>query len=414
MLRQLVFRLWAESVTDDLAATLLQWVPEDLPFREIAYAALCLVSSGKHMKFLPQRFLKKLVVHGFIDEPDQDTSLGQEFVSVLATGAHVHGNIPGSAPRNTIYWLDGVLVMLTAQLFRPNAVHDGISVISDYYQENRPKDCIDAVLMSIEHVVLVHVSPNGIEHSPLLPLFDIPNHLSMDVRDRYASWYLNGLERKMREIKERREEENEDSDGVLEEESDYEIEEPSQCGYTALHRMSVCQSGDNPMSTFYALNQLFEAAARRPMPTKSVRDGRFPTEIYAQILMHITDGDTRDKCMEVSRTFRDLCQEQVLFSETLMIGPSEACKEPGYRPTSFDDIGLAIHQSAPECFNMVDLLTNTETRVRFESAGRPRKRQRILKDPALAWVVLVGSERNKRSLLPRLNFRFTDVERLKE
>ena len=353
------------------------------------------------------------MVHGFIDDPDRSTPLGQEFVSVLATGAHIHGNLPGSAPQTTIYWLDGVLVMLTAQLFQPNAVHDGISCISGYCQENRPNDYVDAVLISIEHVVLIHVSPDGIQHSPLLPLFDISNHLSMDVRDRYASWYLNGLERKMRDNKERREEENEDSDCFYEE-VDYEIEELSQYGNPALYRTSVPQSEFNPVSTFYALNQLFEAAARRHMPVASDCDGRFPTEIYAQILMHVTDTDTRDNCMEVSRTFRDLCQEQLFLSETLMIGPSEACKKPGYRPTSFDNIDLAIHNSAPEWFNMIDLLTNTETKVRFESAGRRRRRQRIMDDPAPSWVVLVGSEHNKRSLLPRLNLRFTDVERFKE
>ena len=288
ILRQLVFRLWAKSVTEGLAATLLQWVPEDLPFREIAYAALCLTSSGKHVEFLPQRFLKKVVVHGFIDDPDRSTSLGQEFVSDLTTGAHVHGNIPGSAPQSTIYWLDGVLVMLTAQLFRSNAVQDEISFISDYCQKNHPGDCIDAVLMFIEHVVLVHVSPNGIQYSRPLPLFDIPNHLSMDVRDRYASWYLKGLERKKQDIKRRREEEKEDSESFDEEESDYEIKELSQFGDPALYRTSVRQSGDNPVSTFYALDQLFEAAARRPMPMASVRDRRFPTEIYAQILMQVT------------------------------------------------------------------------------------------------------------------------------
>ena len=103
MLRQLVLRLWAKSVTEELAATLLQWVPGDLPFREIAYAALCLASSGRDVKFLPQRLLKKLVVHGFIEDPDRSTSLGQEFVSILATGAHIHGDLPGSAPQTTTY-----------------------------------------------------------------------------------------------------------------------------------------------------------------------------------------------------------------------------------------------------------------------------------------------------------------------
>ena len=107
------------------------------------------------MQILPQRFFKNLVLHGSINDPDRSTSLGQKFVSALATGAHINGNIPGSAPQDTVYWLGGVLVMLTAQLFRPNAVHDGISLISDYYQENHHRDCIDAVLMTIEDVVLV-------------------------------------------------------------------------------------------------------------------------------------------------------------------------------------------------------------------------------------------------------------------
>ena len=139
----------------------------------------------------------------------------------------------------------------------------------------------------------------------------------MDVRDRYASWYLKGLKRKLHVKKERREEENEDSESFHEEESDYEIEELSQIGDPALYKTCVYHADENPVSTFYSLNQLFEAAARRPMPMASARNGRFPTEIYAQRLMHLTDGDTRERCMKVSRTFRDLCQEQLFFQREL-------------------------------------------------------------------------------------------------
>ena len=112
-------------------------------------------------------------------------------MTCLATGAHVGGSSPGSSPLGTVYWLDDVLVFLTTQVYRPGALDNGVSHISKYCKENYPDDVIDAVLMSIEHVVLVHVIPNvEIQHSSLLPLLNIQNHITLDVRDRYNSTYL--------------------------------------------------------------------------------------------------------------------------------------------------------------------------------------------------------------------------------
>lgn len=55
---------------------------------------------------------------------------------------------------------------------------------------------MDAVLISIEHVVLIHIIPNTeVQHTALMSLFQIENHLSLDVRDRYASTYLEKLAR---------------------------------------------------------------------------------------------------------------------------------------------------------------------------------------------------------------------------
>ncbi len=123
------------------------------------------------------------------------------FVSALATGAHVQGLRPGSSPKEVIYWLEGVLVFLTTQLFRALAVSDEVSRVAKYCQQHYPEDVVDAVLISIEHVVLVHIIPNTeTQHTALMPLFMIENHLSLDVRDRYVNTYLEKLAGKDKKI----------------------------------------------------------------------------------------------------------------------------------------------------------------------------------------------------------------------
>ncbi len=67
---------------------------------------------------------------------------------------------PGSSPKEVIYWLEGVLVFLTTQLFRAQAVLDEVSRVAKYCQQQYPEDVVHAVLMSIEHVVLIHIIPN--------------------------------------------------------------------------------------------------------------------------------------------------------------------------------------------------------------------------------------------------------------
>lgn len=63
-----------------------------------------------------------------------------------------------------------------------------------YCAEHCPNEVVDAILTSIEHVVLVHIIPGiEIQYTGILPLFDIESHLTMDVRDRYASSYLEKL-----------------------------------------------------------------------------------------------------------------------------------------------------------------------------------------------------------------------------
>lgn len=86
-------------------------------------------------------------------------------------------------------------------------------------------------------------------------------------------------------------------------------EEPALC---------ATQVEGNVSSTFYALVHLFERAPCKRMPPARVADGRLQNEIYRQIIKHVTDMETRESCMEVSRTFRLICQEDLLFAEGIM------------------------------------------------------------------------------------------------
>ena len=102
---------------------------------------------------------------------------------------------PGSSPEQAVYWFNGALIMLTAKVYEATAFNEGILRIVRYREEKSPLASINAVLLSIEHVVLVKAFADGVvEHTGVMPLFEISNHLSMDVRERYAEGYTNKTE----------------------------------------------------------------------------------------------------------------------------------------------------------------------------------------------------------------------------
>lgn len=397
MLRSFLFYLLRERMKEDLAAALLQWSPQDLPFREIAFAILCLALGGKHLTVILARNLKANFTFGLLGSRSQP-SKDLEFISGLATGAHVRGATPGSSPEGVIYWLEGVLVILTTQLYRPGVVNEEVSRVANYCQDNNPNECIDAILMSIEHVVLIHVVPNKeVQHSALLPLLQIPNHLSMDAKDRYPSWYLEKLASKEREFMKKEEKklhkaanESMRKQGLfmpsdnLDEGEEESLEEEEFALYDPRARIEGCEC-----STFYALNHIFDAAARRRMSCAKAKDGRFPNEIYANILEHVTDMETRHSCMEVSRVFRELCQEDLLFADGMIFKPSEACKtcvEPHNFPKSFDVYNIA---------------SGARSEVSLKRTGKFRDYEM-----GPTWTLGIGTGHSKKSLLRGLEFRF--------
>ena len=395
ILRAIMFHFWAGANEMDLAATFLQLSPQDLPFREMAYAALCLAAGGNNVNLLPSRNVSTNLAYGFIREGPEYNEFS-EFVSILASGAHLQGFSPGTSPEGTMYWLDNILVVLTAQLHRPGVADEGISRIVLYCQKHRPSEYVDAVLISVEHVVLVRVVPGEkVRHTATMPLLD---RSARPYHERLANEHENCIHSLIKQF--RGTDSSHGMNSNKEEESDEEHK-------SALHTIRL---DNNINSAFYALVHLFEGGACRHMraSTGPKKTGRLPNEIYSQIPKHVTDKETRYSLMKVSRVFRQACQEDLLFDEGSIIKPSLACQS------------CVEANHTPEWFEKYDLDSGIQSRVAWR-----RRRELCLDDLGLPAVeamksiedfdrdgasrsVAIGTERNKKSLLAKVAFELVD------
>ncbi|KAL9033475.1 MAG: hypothetical protein Q9214_007499, partial [Letrouitia sp. 1 TL-2023] len=108
-LRGLFFAVFTTSLQDMLAASLLQWSAEDLPFRELAFAILCLAAGGRNLSLIaedPSNFRPLARSNTIISKKAN----AKEFIAPLATDFHLRGNPLGSSPEATVYWFEGALV----------------------------------------------------------------------------------------------------------------------------------------------------------------------------------------------------------------------------------------------------------------------------------------------------------------
>jgi len=184
-----------------LSVSLPAWNAGDFIFREYAYTILCLASAGQNMSLIQQRrVFTETTAHltGFsviqLGARRQDK---HEFVSHMGYGAHRDGYLPGSAPESTMYWFEGALIYLVAHLSRPQAVPEAIARLAKHCQTNCPRTTVNAVLMSIEHTVLVRIDSEGrVERTSLLPLFVIQTHWPTNARDRYSEAELAQFDKK--------------------------------------------------------------------------------------------------------------------------------------------------------------------------------------------------------------------------
>ena len=383
LLRAKIFRLFQVVQEPTFSAILLGWNPEEFPFRENAYAILCLASASLDFSLVPQNQISSKRTIGYSQLETTNTQEENEFLAQMGVGRHLEGVFPGLSPDSTMYWFDGVLVHLVAQLIdRPELVSAAVANVVEHCRNHRPDQCVSAILMSVEHIILMKVYPNGrVDHTDLLVLFDIDTHTSMNASGRYTDENLKEMQIRKKKAVENREAgtEGEDwRDGI----------EAQTCWPATGFEMS---SGEMTEKSFMALVQFLETSTRQQLPPSRSKEGVFPTEIYEMIIFHLSDLQTHRACMQVSRTFRDLCQQNLMMMDDIVFQANDATRTYD----QFDVLSPA--------FRMKTLSTGLTQEVILKQQLQPARQE-------FYWLIVVGRERNRRSLLPNLAVFFDPVE----
>lgn len=415
LFRSRIFYFLREIYEHVLAATLLSWTEQDLPFREIAYAVLCLASASRNISIVsePQFSLGRGIGYANL-ENNHEKGEKSEFLAFLGVGCHLEGLPPGSSPDSRMYLFDGALVYLLAQLVDPPGIFDAtVASIVEHCQKEWPNQRVRVILMSVEYVVLMWIRSDGrVRHTEPLPLFDIGVHTTTDASQRYEDEYHEELQQhkknaiKKMELREKKrqieyrvargeeiEHELKDLQMNSDEQEDEEVDEDQNfMGETSWPAADLrLPRVKKSEAAFMALSFFLQTASQQHMPRSRTNEGVFPTELYGIILSNIEDVETYHACMQVSRTFRELCQDNVVVSDGIVLQANDESK-------TYDQTSSAFPALRMKTISTGESQNIKLTRLRgYLSDGQGRN-----KAPDGQWQVLVGSEKNRRSLIQEL------------
>ncbi|MCJ1318495.1 hypothetical protein MMC15_003825 [Xylographa vitiligo] len=181
------------SLKDEMPFIIRGLTPDDFAFREIAFAfisiAAGLSSTLKLVDRLRIRSSSSRTWDGIVfgDQSENETVV----LSDSAIGHHAEGIAPGSAPEAKIYWFKGAVIRLEADLTTSDRVEQAIRHAIDFshgYQYLQQP--FDVVLLSIEHVILLHVAGSNVQRTATLPLLDIAVHYTEHPDRRYPEGAL--------------------------------------------------------------------------------------------------------------------------------------------------------------------------------------------------------------------------------
>lgn len=331
-----IFQVFQRSQERVLAHLLLGWKPDDFPFREIAFAILCLASGRQNVSLVESLRLVDDDAHGcanLTSSTDQEDEL--EFVAHMGICAHLNANAANSAPQSTMYWFEGVLVQLVAQLDRPDAIPPNVTRVARRARESCSWQPVDAVLISIAHIVLIRVFPDSrVQHTKPLPLFFFSDQPSQDLQERFSiSEVEELLQRKERVTAKRtaRDERNRDAlDNISEEwDSECDVGGAGSISFRLTETVDLIKTFRGIIGTepsFFALALLFEASKRASKPLPAAARSLLPIEIYRLILSNVEEVETLGACMAVSSEFGEMCSRSSSIGEGLTVLPNEATR----------------------------------------------------------------------------------------
>ncbi|MCJ1282553.1 hypothetical protein MMC26_001876 [Xylographa opegraphella] len=293
------WRFVTTSLKDEMPFILRGLTPDDFAFREIAFAFISIAAGLSST-------LKVVDTHRIRSSSDATWAgimLGDPsehevaVLSDLAVGHHAEGIAPGSAPECQTYWFQGTVIRLEADLTVSDRVEQAIRHAIDFAQDFQYRqEPFDVILLSIEHVILLHVVGINVQRTAALKLLDIAVHYPEHPGCRYLGGVLKLFM---------------DAQNAGEEEDKWEKKEEIRDGEET-KLWPVQYDG------FFAMMHLFEVAALRSMAPEKAQEGVFPTEIYEMILKYV-DDITYQVCLGVSRKFRRCCHTALRVGEGTVV-----------------------------------------------------------------------------------------------
>lgn len=422
-MRWKLFKLFRWTQQDNLSVTLLGWTSDSLPFRELVFCLLCLAAGGSNLAVVDER----RIIDPYCEERYAGMVLGckpdgdRELISSVGVGYHMQGQPTGSSPHAAKYWFEGALVCLVPRLEQPDVLKKAISDAVRYGREGCCRNSFNALLISIEHLVLLRSFLDGrVEHSPLMPLVSIGMHRSMDAHQRYGNDWLDNfdapdvseLDSVKAELSEsssqsssdqtmtsdendsKANEAEKDSPGGSKDTDDREKGEeriplediPDGRKLTELSNQDLAEGVGvwTTKDTFMSLIQFLESTALDGLKPTGNTGLKLPIEIITIILRSVSDIETFNACAKVSRAFRDLCHERPLLMDDVVL----------LEPTSELPLGTKagakgkMKQARPD-FHAMELSTGRQMGVKITCNQHKRE-----------YRVVVGSERDRKSFIP--------------
>ncbi|PGH09824.1 hypothetical protein GX51_00511 [Blastomyces parvus] len=246
----------------------IRWSPFSFMFRELGYAIVSFASGRVHFR---------------IEESACRHSANESsWPSQLGLGYHLARHLPGSAPEETIYWFDNVLISLVPEVPQQRHIYIDKTVSFGLQQG---KHAFQAILLSLSTVILVEVEDvDGIpvvKHTEPLELF-------------------------------------EDCEGPT-------ISSPESPLHTSLGKLQISLPVLKSKESFRALSNFFATATiRRLKPHGPETQGRLPNELYYMILDY-TDNTTFLTCARVSYLFRAYCLSKIRICEKTRNNNRDIC-----------------------------------------------------------------------------------------
>ncbi|KAK2814043.1 hypothetical protein FQN50_000447 [Emmonsiellopsis sp. PD_5] len=261
----LVFSNFKAGYYDFLLRDFPRWSPDDFVFRELAYAIVSLAAAQVSFRTVQP-------THSHVLDQSPGRRMYQPSMpSELALGCHVEGESPGSAPEESMYWFNDVLVCLIPEIPELKSIYRDKAV---WFGCQAGKSSFHAILLSLCTVTLVEVAVENeipsVKYTEPLALLGNFNPPTENPEDPYPL--------------------------------------PLSPDTPEPLRLPPHSPQDKGNAGFIALSNFFTAATLGNLKPVSARSrGRLPAELYLMILNY-TDNVTFHTCSRVSRLFRSYCQ----------------------------------------------------------------------------------------------------------